>query len=77
MDLIKEKARVAQDIASHTGLHNAIFGEWRVGPTDEAVVSVPGALTVSEEANVVGSCLIETVGVLFQRRSVRCGEGPY
>ena len=59
MHLIELDTTLLQHLTSQAGLEDPILSQWRIRPSDEAIVAIPRALTMTEEYYIVMSILID------------------
>ena len=59
MDLVKENTAVLEHFAGNPCLEDPVVGQGRVGPSNETIVTIPGALAVAQKAEVVRSPIID------------------
>ena len=65
MDLVEFDPTLLQHLAGQAGLEDTVLGERRISPTDESVVAIPRALTVTEKYQVVMCILVDCGEVAF------------
>jgi len=55
---VKENGGFLEHLTGDASFEDSVLGEGGVGPADEAVVAVPGALAVAEEAESEGGIAV-------------------
>ena len=60
MDLIKADTAVLEHFPGHPCLEYSVVGQRCVGPSNETIVAVPGALTVAQKTEIVGRIVVDT-----------------
>ncbi len=58
--LVEKNTAVLEHLPSHSRLENPVVGQRCVGPSDETIVAIPGALAVAQKAKIVGRLFVET-----------------
>mmetsp|Transcript_7959 Transcript_7959/g.16433 ORF Transcript_7959/g.16433 Transcript_7959/m.16433 type:complete len:423 (-) Transcript_7959:513-1781(-) len=59
VDLVEQDAAVLEHFPGHPCLQDAVVGQRGVGPADEPVVAVPGALAVAQETEIVRGLVVD------------------
>lgn len=59
MDFVKENPAVFEHFSSHSRLEDTVVGQGCVGPSDETIVTIPGALSMAQKAKIVGCFIID------------------
>ncbi len=59
MDFVKENSTVFEHFSSHPRLEDTVVGQRCVGPSDETIVTIPGALTMAQKAKIVGRFIVD------------------
>ena len=59
MHLIELDATLLQHLTSQAGLQDPVLRQGRIRPSDEAIVAIPRALTMTEEYYIEMSILID------------------